>query len=265
MPFVRSRLCIAVAVLAISAVGGWAWSAGSQPEIDAQMTTPGEVPYPSLDTNDLVVGKQLSDVDVTDLDGNTIALQSFVGSPVILNFWYSTCEPCRREIPAFVQAQQANANIRFVGFNMNDSPEMAKAFGEKYGINYPIVFDQSGTVIRELGIVTAPSTLFIDSEGNIEEQYSQFGSSIIGQFEFYFEYLFAVPLNNQNTSIYLGGKVNEFYSFAFPKALFVISEFSVSPSVLVEYKINEKSQATTGMKKTNYIIFSLLPSSSSSL
>ena len=87
MPFVRSRLRIAVAVLAISAVGGWVWSAGSQPEIDAQMTTPGEAPYPSLDTNDLIVGKQLPDVDVTDLEGNTIAIQSFIGSPIILNFW----------------------------------------------------------------------------------------------------------------------------------------------------------------------------------
>ncbi len=170
MPFVRSRLRIAVAVLAISAVGGWAWSASSQPEIDAQMTTPGEVPYPSLDTNDPVVGRQLPDVDVTDLDGNTIALQSFVGSPIILNFWYSTCEPCRREIPAFAQAQQVNAGIQFIGLNMNDSPEIAKAFGEQYGINYPIVFDQSGTVVRELGIVTAPSTLFIDGAGNIVDQ-----------------------------------------------------------------------------------------------
>jgi len=170
VPFVRSRLRIAVAVLAISAVGGWVWSACSEPKIDAQMTTPGEVPYPSLDTNDPVVGKQLPSVDVTDLDGNTIALQSFVGSPIILNFWYSTCEPCRREIPAFAQAQQTHSQVRFIGLNMNDTPEMAKAFGEKYGINYPIVFDQSGTVVRELGVVTAPSTLFIDSSGNIVDQ-----------------------------------------------------------------------------------------------
>jgi peroxiredoxin len=170
VPFVRSRLRIAVAVLAISAVGGWVWSAGSQPEIDAQMTTPGEAPYPSLDTNDLIVGKQLPDVDVTDLEGNTIAIQSFIGSPIILNFWYSTCEPCRREILAFVQAQQANPDIQFIGLNMNDSPEFAKAFAEKYGVNYPVVFDQSGTVIRELGVVTAPSTLFIDSAGNIVDQ-----------------------------------------------------------------------------------------------
>jgi peroxiredoxin len=170
VPFVHSRLRIAGVVLLVSALGGWVWSTTVGTNVDAVMTTPGEVPYPSLDTNEPVVGKQLPNTQLTDLDGNTIALQSFVGSPVILNFWYSTCEPCRREIPAFVQAQQANVNIRFVGFNMNDSPEMAKAFGEKYGINYPIVFDQSGTVIRELGIVTAPSTLLIDSTGNIVDQ-----------------------------------------------------------------------------------------------
>ena len=170
MPFFRSRLRIAIAILAISAAGGWLWSASSEPEIDAQMTTPGEVPYPSLDTNDAVVGKQLPGVDVTDLEGNTIDLQSFVGSPIIVNFWYSTCEPCRREIPTFAQAQQTHSHIRFIGLNMNDSPEMAKAFGEKYGINYPIVFDPSGTVVRELGVATAPSTLFIDTSGNIVDQ-----------------------------------------------------------------------------------------------
>lgn len=170
MPFVRSRLRIAIAVLAISAVGGWVWSVNSEPEIDVLMTTPGEVPYPSLETNDSVVGRQLPDVEVTDLDGKVIALQSLVGSPIILNFWYSTCEPCRREIPAFAQAQLARSDIRFIGLNMNDSQETARAFGEKYGINYPIVFDQSGTVIRELGVVTAPSTLFIDSNGNIVDQ-----------------------------------------------------------------------------------------------
>jgi thiol:disulfide interchange protein len=32
------------------------------------------------------------------------------------------------------------------------------------------VFDQTGTVIRELGVVTAPSTLFVDSSGNIVDQ-----------------------------------------------------------------------------------------------
>jgi thiol-disulfide isomerase/thioredoxin len=143
--FVRSRLRIAVAILVLSAVGG-----SSEPEIDAQMTTPGEVPYPTLDTNDPVVGKQLPNVDVTDLEGNTIALQSFSGSPIILNFWYSTCEPCRREIPAFAQAQQTHSNVRFIGLNMNDSPEMAKAFGEKYGINYPIVFDIVDQVAGEI-------------------------------------------------------------------------------------------------------------------
>ena len=170
MPFVHSRLRIAVVVLAISAVGGWVWSNTSGTKVDAVLTSPGEVPYPSLDTNEPVVGKQLPVAQLTDLDGNVVDLQSFVGSPLVLNFWYSTCEPCRREIPAFAEARLAHSDIQFVGFNMNDSPEMAKAFGEKYGVNYPIVFDQSGTVIRELGIVTAPSTLFIDSAGNIVDQ-----------------------------------------------------------------------------------------------
>ncbi|NDD87046.1 MAG: TlpA family protein disulfide reductase, partial [Actinobacteria bacterium] len=32
-------------------------------------------------------------------DGRTISSADWIGTPLVLNFWYSTCEPCRREMP----------------------------------------------------------------------------------------------------------------------------------------------------------------------
>ena len=63
-----------------------------------------------------------------------------------------------------------SATIRFVGINMNDSIETATAFAEKYNVSYDIMFDPSGSFISDLGVATAPMTLFVDAQGVIVDQ-----------------------------------------------------------------------------------------------
>jgi peroxiredoxin len=63
-----------------------------------------------------------------------------------------------------------SATIRFVGINMNDSAETAKEFITKYNVLYDIMFDTSGSFIGDLGIATAPMTLFVDVQGIIVDQ-----------------------------------------------------------------------------------------------
>ncbi len=53
---------------------------------------------------------------------------------------------------------------------MNDSVETAKEFITKYNVLYDIMFDQSGSFISDLGIATAPMTLFVDAQGVIVDQ-----------------------------------------------------------------------------------------------
>ena len=53
---------------------------------------------------------------------------------------------------------------------MNDSIETATAFAEKYNVSYDIMFDPSGSFISDLGVATAPMTLFVDVQGIIVDQ-----------------------------------------------------------------------------------------------
>jgi hypothetical protein len=53
---------------------------------------------------------------------------------------------------------------------MNDSIETATAFAKKYSVVYDIMFDSSGSFISDLGIATAPMTLFVDAQGKIVDQ-----------------------------------------------------------------------------------------------
>ena len=171
LPQQQRKLLIAVVVLAISVGGGWLWSSASEPNLDARLTTPGEVPYPSIATNSEVAGMSLPKASLLTLDNKTIDSTALIGKPLILNFWYSTCEPCRREMPVLAASAVAHsATVRFVGINMNDSIETATAFAAKNNVLYDIMFDPSGSFIGALGIGTAPMTLFVDAQGVIVDQ-----------------------------------------------------------------------------------------------
>ena len=171
LPQQQRKLLTAVVVLAVSVGGGWLWSSASEPDLDARLTTPGEVPYPTIATNKAVAGTSLPKASLLTLDDKKIDSSELVGKPLILNFWYSTCEPCRREMPVLAaSADTHSATVRFVGINMNDSIETATAFAEKYNVLYDIMFDPTGSFIGALGIGTAPMTLFVDAQGVIVDQ-----------------------------------------------------------------------------------------------
>ena len=171
LPPRQRKLLIAAVVLTVSVGGGWLWSSASEPDLDARLTTPGEVPYPTIATNNAVAGTSLPQASLLTLDNKTIDSSELIGKPLILNFWYSTCEPCRREMPVLTASADARSPlVRFVGINMNDSIETATNFVEKYNVNYDIMFDPSGSFIGALGIGTAPMTLFVDAQGIIVDQ-----------------------------------------------------------------------------------------------
>ena len=171
LPLQQRKLLIAVVVLAVSVGGGWLWSSAAEPDLDARLTTPGEVPYPSIATNNEVEGTNLPPATLLTLDNKSIDSTTLIGKPLILNFWYSTCEPCRREMPVLTASALAHSpTLRFVGININDSVETAKAFITKYNVSCDIMFDTSGSFIGDLGIATAPMTLFVDAQGLIVDQ-----------------------------------------------------------------------------------------------
>lgn len=162
---------LVVAVVAASALGGWVLSRQADKPVDARLTTPGEVPYPTLATNDKVVGALLPRVDLLTEEGSLVSTAQWIGRPLVINFWYSTCEPCRREMPLLARtAKEYSSTVTFLGVNMNDSTDVARRFADKYGVTYDLLFDANGDLTRNLGVATAPVTLFVDERGTIVDQ-----------------------------------------------------------------------------------------------
>lgn len=74
-----------------------------------------------------------------DLDGRPRTLESLAGRILVINYWATWCEPCRKEIPVFVRLQQEYAakNVQFVGIAI-DQADKIREFAKEFGINYPL-------------------------------------------------------------------------------------------------------------------------------
>jgi thiol-disulfide isomerase/thioredoxin len=101
------------------------------------------------------------------LQGNgTISLTSVAGRPIVLNFWSSTCAPCKSETPDLASAARALAGkVTFVGVDTADGRAAAIAFTAKYRVPYQNVFDPNVAVATKYGVVALPVTFFISPSG----------------------------------------------------------------------------------------------------
>ena len=106
------------------------------------------------------------------LDGGSFDLADLRGDVVVLNYWASWCAPCRLEAPELrkVADEYADQGVQFVGINIRDEKDKARAFEESFGIEYPSVFDPAGRIalkFRDVPPNTIPATIVIDRRGRV--------------------------------------------------------------------------------------------------
>lgn len=171
-PTRRTRTIVALALaLIVSIVGGWILSRSSD-DVDATLTNPGEVQTPTIGTNADNTGKTFEFVRLRTVDGTEDVTLGGGDRPMVVNFWFATCEPCKREMPTLSQASATyEGRIDFVGINPNDSPESATAFLDKYSVNYPNYLDD-GSQLAAAGVATMPATFFLAANGVILERHA---------------------------------------------------------------------------------------------
>ncbi len=139
---------------------------------DALLTDPGAViTQPTIAPNADVEGDPLPIVDLGDRDGNSVSTASFLGRPLVINFWFSTCAPCAKELPDFATVHgERGDDVRFIGVNTNDSVEAMERFAGERGVQYELYLDDFAELTDAIRAINFPVTIFVTSEGRIVEQ-----------------------------------------------------------------------------------------------
>lgn len=115
--------------------------------------------------------EQLPDFAMPDTRGVVHKLSDWHGRPLMVNFWATWCDPCRREIPLLksLRHERSSESLEIIGVAV-DFRDAVIRYSSAIGIDYPVlVGEKTGmAAIDALGMETVfPFTVFADSKGQI--------------------------------------------------------------------------------------------------
>lgn len=119
-------------------------------------------------------GNRAPDFTLKSLDGKTVTLSELQGNKVLLNFWATWCEPCKKEMP-YIQAvheawRQKGVVVLAVAVNQgNQSLEGVKLFIQDNKYTFTVVFDAEKKVAGLYQVSEIPKTVFIDVDGIVRQ------------------------------------------------------------------------------------------------
>jgi cytochrome c biogenesis protein CcmG/thiol:disulfide interchange protein DsbE len=126
-------------------------------------------PESQTDADSPLLGNPAPAVVTMTIEDETFDLARRKGSWVVLNFFNSTCVPCRAEHPellAFADAQAKSAQPAELYTVINDDSDGAvKAYFDEHGGSWPKLRDDNGTIAVAFGVARVPETWIIDPNG----------------------------------------------------------------------------------------------------
>ncbi len=119
-----------------------------------------------------LVGGPAPAFTLNDLEGHPVSLVDYQGKVVLLTFWATWCEPCKKEMPEIQKAHEQHKDHGFVvlAVNFGEKPEKAKEFVNQMALTFPIILDRKVEVASRYGVVSLPVSFFIDPNGLIRER-----------------------------------------------------------------------------------------------
>jgi cytochrome c biogenesis protein CcmG, thiol:disulfide interchange protein DsbE len=116
------------------------------------------------------VGSPAPDFRLPALDGHgDVSLADVRGRPVIVNFWASWCNPCRKEFPLLKQAVRDHRaqHLTVIGVTYQDIPSDSRSFVKRQGATWPQGVDDGGAVASAFGVRAIPQSFFVRPDGTI--------------------------------------------------------------------------------------------------
>lgn len=159
---------IAISLVIILAIVGVIYyldnSRGSAVGASTAINVAGSGPAPQ-------VGNPAPDFSLPGLDGQTVKLSDFKGTPVWINFWASWCPPCRAELPDVQAAydQRKPQGLVLLAISISEDAPTVKQFAELNKMTSTVLLDTDETVASRYRINGIPTHIFVDKDGIIRD------------------------------------------------------------------------------------------------
>ncbi|GAB7087456.1 hypothetical protein JCM15579A_15600 [Marinifilum fragile] len=115
-----------------------------------------------------MVGKKFPKFTLKDLDGHPCCSDSLLNGPIVINFWFNGCRPCKREMPVLNQIKKEyEEKVRFVSITFNNAGEASRVLEDNPFDFYHLV--EGKALIDQIGITAYPKTIIIDRNGVVRQ------------------------------------------------------------------------------------------------
>ncbi|HEY8754775.1 MAG TPA: redoxin domain-containing protein [Candidatus Dormibacteraeota bacterium] len=128
------------------------------------------LPSEAAGTNDIGVreGNAAPGFTLTALSGSRTSLRDHLGQPVIVNFWATWCDPCRRELPLLNGAAHRLSSLSILAVDEGESaasirPFLQQVLGRDVAIT--ALLDTDNQVGNTYAVAGLPVSVFIDAGG----------------------------------------------------------------------------------------------------
>ena len=126
-----------------------------------------DVPLNNIAINE--IPKPISPIIFEDFSGKEIHLKDYHGKLVILNFWATWCNPCKKEMPSldYLYQDKKFENLQVFAINMEQpNKPKAKAFFDNLNIKkLEIFFDKDLNFVKEFKLRGVPTSIIINKKG----------------------------------------------------------------------------------------------------
>jgi thiol-disulfide isomerase/thioredoxin len=156
----RKRLLFLM--FAVLGLAGCNQHSASLPSPKENVVAPGEI------------GSRLLDFTAKDLQGRKVSSADLRGKVVLIDFWATWCQPCRKEMPGYQKLldRYGSRGFAVVGFKLDimRDTEDPVLFAKKIGVRYPLVVAVDDLKQKFGGIEGIPTTLLYDRQGMLREK-----------------------------------------------------------------------------------------------
>lgn len=133
----------------------------------------------------LTAGSSPHDELGKDIHGDQVKLSDHLGKVVIVSFWASWCEPCKKELPvlAGVAKRVGPEHMKIIAINFHDDNSRFRAV-VKILADYPITMlrDGSSKAARKYDVRAIPRMIIIGRDGKVASDHTGYGEGSLPEF-----------------------------------------------------------------------------------
>jgi thiol-disulfide isomerase/thioredoxin len=121
-----------------------------------------------VETTAFKTGKKFDSFSATDMNGKLFDTKELKGKVLVINFWFTTCPPCKAERPylnRIVDDYRSDPNVVFISIAL-DQKEQLEPYLKEHEFKYAVIPD-GRKIAKSYDINGYPTQVIVDKEGKV--------------------------------------------------------------------------------------------------